>query len=136
MLGMRAYSIDLRQRVLAALDCGMPRPEVVTTFGVSLATLKRLLVLRRATPALAPKSPPGRRPTIPTPHHGALRVQLAAHPDATLATHAQLWSETQGVSVSPWTIGRAIRRLGWTHKKRRWAPPSAMSPNVKRFASG
>jgi transposase len=36
---MNAYSKDLRVRVLAAVDRGMPRKEVVRTFGVSIATI-------------------------------------------------------------------------------------------------
>ncbi|MDQ5851682.1 MAG: helix-turn-helix domain-containing protein, partial [Chloroflexota bacterium] len=111
---MKAYSVDLRQRILTAVDRGMPRQQVVATFGVSLATLKRLLALRRATDDLTPKSPPGRRRSIPVEQHAALWAQLAAHPDATLDTHTRLWNEAQGTAVSRWTVGRAIRRLGWT----------------------
>jgi transposase len=44
---MKAYSVDLRQRVLAAVDRGMARSEVAATFGVSVATIKRLVALRR-----------------------------------------------------------------------------------------
>ena len=44
---MKAYSIDLRERVLAALDRGMPRSQVVSTFQVSLASLKRWHAARR-----------------------------------------------------------------------------------------
>jgi transposase len=40
---MKAYSQDLRERVLRAVDLGRPRAEVVQLFGVSLATIKRYL---------------------------------------------------------------------------------------------
>lgn len=43
---MSAYSKDLRLKVLAAVDRGMPRKEVAEVF-VSLATIKRWLKLRR-----------------------------------------------------------------------------------------
>lgn len=46
---MRAYSKDLRLRVLAAVDRGMPRGEVAETFSVSVSTVKRYLRLRRET---------------------------------------------------------------------------------------
>jgi transposase len=124
---MRAYSVDLRQRVLTALDRGMARQQVVVTFGVSLATLKRWLVLRRTATALTPKTPSGRCRTIPVAQHAALWAQLEAHPDATLAQHTQMWNTTHGVTLSYRTLGRAITRLGWTRKKRRWQPPNAMS---------
>ncbi len=44
---MNAYSKDLRLRVLAAVDRGMSRKEVVKTFGISLATAGRYLRRRR-----------------------------------------------------------------------------------------
>ena len=36
--GMKAYSKDLRLRVLAAVDRGMPRREVARTFGLSVSS--------------------------------------------------------------------------------------------------
>jgi transposase len=114
---MRAYSVDLRQQVLAAVDRGMPRPQVVATFGVSLATIKRWLALRHTCPALTAQLPPGRPRTIAPEQEAALRAQLAAHRDATFGMHARLWQATQGTALSQWTLGRAIRRLGWTRKK-------------------
>jgi transposase len=38
---MRAYSQDLRERVLRAVDLGHPRAEIVQLFGVSRASIKR-----------------------------------------------------------------------------------------------
>src|SRR5919201_1065864 len=133
--GMRAYSVDLRHRVLAAVDRGMPRAQVVATFGVSSATIKRWLALRRITPELAPKRPSGRPPTIRPEHEAALRQQLDAQPDATLELHARRWNATHGMRISQWTIGRAIRHLGWTRKKRRWVPANGMSPPASPTAS-
>jgi transposase len=61
---MGAYSKDLRLKVLAAVDRGVPRKEAVGTFGVSLATLKRWLKRRNEGEDLAPKPSPERTPTI------------------------------------------------------------------------
>jgi len=133
---MRAYSIDLRQRIVAAVDNGLPRQQVAATFGVSLATIQRLLALRRDGGTLAPKAPPGRQREIAPEHHEALWAQLEAHPDATIEQHARLWNAARGAAVSQWTVGRAIRRLGWTRKKRRWAPPSATSAPARSIGRG
>jgi transposase len=133
---MRAYSIDLRQRVLAALERGMSRQQAVVTFGVSLATIKRWRTLQRTTASLTPKGAPGRRRTIPVAHHAALWSQLEANPDATLAHHTQQWNATHGVELSYRTLGRAIQRLGWTRKKRRWEPPNAMSRHASHIENG
>jgi transposase len=40
---MKAYSKDLREHVLSAVDQGHPRAEIVRMFGVSLASIKRYL---------------------------------------------------------------------------------------------
>ncbi|MDP9314899.1 MAG: IS630 transposase-related protein [Chloroflexota bacterium] len=135
---MKAYSIDLRQRIVAAVERGMARTQVAATFGVSLSTIKRLLARKRrnAADALAATPPPGRSRTIPAAHHAALWAQLEAHPDATIATHTELWNAAQGTAVSQWTVGRAIRRLGWTRKKKRWQPPSATSRSDRRIGNG
>ena len=123
---MRAYSQDLRERILTALERGMPRSAVVMTFGVSLGTIKRLVARRRAAQDLAPQSPPGRPRSIAADQHAALAAQLAAWPDATVDEHAHQWNAAHGTTLSARTLGRAIARLGWTRKKRRWQPPNGM----------
>lgn len=114
---MKGYSVDLRHRVLAAVARGLPRQQVVQTFGVSGGTIKRWLTKQRTGADLAPQSPTGRRATISPDQYPALRAQLAAHPDATFAQHADVWNAAHSSSLSQWTLGRAIRRVGWTRKK-------------------
>jgi Homeodomain-like domain len=41
--GVRAYSMDLRERVVAAVDAGMSQPQAAAVFGVSLRTVERYL---------------------------------------------------------------------------------------------
>ena len=126
---MGSYSKDLRLKVLAATDRGTPRREVVETFGVSLATLKRWLKKSREGEDLSPRSSTGRKRRIlsSAQEKRALWEQLEANDEATLERHCELWEEERGVKVSIATMSRAIRhRLGWTFKKRRWVPPSEM----------
>jgi transposase len=126
---MGAYSKDLRLKVLAAVDRGVPRKEVVGVFGVSLATLKRWLKRREEGEGLDPKPSPGRTPTIlaTDEEKRVLWAQLEASDDATLERHRELWKEERGIAVSISTMSRAVRKLGWTRKKGRWSPPSATS---------
>jgi transposase len=125
---MGAYSKDLRLKVLAAVDRGVPTREVVDLFGVSLATLKRWLKRREEGQDLAPRPSPGRTPTIllaTAEEKRALWKQLEANDEATLERHCEPWEEERGVRVSVATMSRAIRdKLGWTLKKRRWQPPN------------
>ena len=115
---MKAYSLDLRTRVLAAIDGGMSRADVARTFQVSLGSIKRWLRQRQINGALAPKPRPGQSATITQAQEALLRFQLEQFPDATLPEHAARWNADHGTSLSAWTLGRAIRRLGWSRKKR------------------
>ncbi len=123
---MGSYSKDLRLKVLAATDRGTPRREVVETFGLSLATLKRWLKKRTEGEDLAPRSSTGRKRLIlaTAQERRALWEQLEDNDEATLERHCELWEEKRGVKVSIATMSRAIRTLGWTRKKDRWVPPS------------
>lgn len=116
---MKAYSVDLRTRVVEAVDGGLPREQAVVTFRVSLASLKLWLAARRTTGTLAPLPANGgpQRSIAPEQEH-LLRLQVAAFPDATLPEHAECWNATHATSITEWTIGRAIRRLGITRKKK------------------
>jgi transposase len=115
---MQPYSTDLRVRVLSALDAGMARADAVRIFQISLGSIKRWLRLRRTTGDLTPQRPSGRLPTITPDLHSHLRAQLDSAPDASLAEHATQWNADHATTLSPRTLGRAIRRLGWSRKKR------------------
>jgi transposase len=120
---MKAYSEDLRLRVVAAIDGGMPRSEVVRVLGVSRATVARYLRLRRERGAVVPRPRHGPPPIKTTALAAALPGRLAEHPDATLEELRTWWQQTSGVRVSLATISRVIsRRLGWTRKKMAHAP--------------
>src|SRR3954453_6272098 len=125
---MNGYSKDLRVRVLGAVDRGTPRRETAGLFGVSLSTLKRWLRRRRDGENLAPRPSPGRTPRIlaTTEEKRVLRAQLEANDDATLERYCELWKERHGARVSPATMSRAVRKLGWTYKQSRWRPPNGM----------
>jgi transposase len=124
---MKAYSPDLRTKVVAAVDGGRPKTEVARVFGVGLSTVKRYLKQQQETGSLAPKRHPGRAPTIRPDQRELLRAQLAAHPAGFLDEHCAWWAEQTGVRVSTATMSREIKRLGWTRKKGRWVPPSETS---------
>ena len=116
--GMKAYSTDLRERVLAAYDGGMLRSSIIRLFQVSQGSITRWVQRRLTTGTLAALHPPGRARSIPCALEPSLRRQLEAAPDATLAEHIAQWNADHGSALSTWTMARAIRRLGWSRKKR------------------
>lgn len=115
---MRAYSLDLRERVVRAVDLGYKRIDIIQLFGVSRATIKRYLKQRRETGRLNRRSIPGRPPKKSTPLQAGVVAQLEAYPDATLEMHCQFWEQTFGMHVSTSTMSRVIRRVEWTRKKK------------------
>jgi transposase len=124
---MRAYSMDLRQRVLAACDGGMGTTAVAGTFAVSPAWVRRLKQRRRAG-EVGPRRPahPGPAPARAA-HAGRLRELVRDHPGLTAAEYR----DRLGVDVAALTVWRALRRLGLTYKKSRSRRPSKaarMSP--------
>jgi transposase len=117
---MRAYSKDLRLKVLDAVDRGMPRKEVARIFGVSLPSIKRWLKRRRETGEVGAKVPSG-----PPAIKGAmlqewLPAHLRSNPDLILEEHCEAFEEEFGVNVSEATMSRSISGLGgggWPLKK-------------------
>ena len=117
LCAMKQYSVDLRERLLGAIDAGLSQAEAARLFGVGTSTISRWRQQRRATGSVAPKPRTGRRPVIGPDQTAALHEQVARQPDATLAEHCARWAQAHGMAVSVATMSRAIRRLGITVKK-------------------
>lgn len=111
---MKAYSEDLRYRVVQAMNDGLSPPEVARLFRVGLRTAERYRHQWRTTGSLTSRTAPGVLPTIAPPQYPLLVAQLDAHSDATLAMHCDQWETTTGVRVSVSTMCRAQQR---TRKK-------------------
>ena len=129
---MRAYSIDLKVRLVRAVAAGQPMRAVARQFGVAVTTVKRAVVQWRETGSLARRPIPGGPRLIGPEQELVLRARLQAAPDATVLEHCRWWAEEQGQELSEATMWRAMRRLGWTHKKRHWQPASAMRRRGRR----
>ena len=129
---MRAYSTDLKERLVRAVAAGQPMREAARRFGVAVTTVKRAVVQARATGSLARKPIPGRPCTIRGEQEAILLARLEAEPHATVLEHCAWWAEHEGQQLSEVTMWRAIRRLGWTHKKKHWQPVSATRRRAAR----
>jgi transposase len=113
---MKPYSLDLRERVAAAIDHreGSWRA-IARRFRVSLSFITRLVQHRRQTGDLAPKPHGGgRRPALDQATRRRLRTLLRKQPDLTLAELRQ----RLGLSCSLVAIWRALRQMKITRKKK------------------
>ena len=122
---MRAYSTDLKERLVRAVAAGQPMREAARRFNVAVTTVKRAVVRQRDTGSLERRPIPGCPRRIGAEREAVLRARLAAAPDATVLEHCAWWAAHHGQQLSEATMWRAMRRLGWTHKKSRWQPVSA-----------
>lgn len=111
------YPADLRKRLLAALDAGLSAAEIERTFGISGRSLRRWRQWGRERGAVTNKPRSGRPRAIPAEQEAALRAQVAAHADATLAEHCTRWAAAHGVRVSTATMSRQLTNLGLPLKK-------------------
>jgi transposase len=119
---MRAYSNDLRERVVAASDArDGTRAQIAARFSVSVAWIRRLLQRRRETGSIAPRPRGGgRAPAFDVEADGRLRAAVRADADATLEELAR----AAGVACCASAVHRALARLGITRKKSRGGRPS------------
>jgi len=130
-----AYSQDLRDRVMAAVDGGLRVYAAAPLFRVSVSYIYKALGRRRATgDVTAHKSGGGPKPKLEA-YDEALRAQVAQKGDVTLI-ELQAWlAGDHAVKVSIGALWARLRHLGLTLKKSGNAPPSRTAPTSRKRAS-
>src|SRR5947209_19615043 len=103
---MRAYSMDLRERVLAACDGGTGTAEAAETFAVSESWVRRLKQRRRETGQIGPRE---RSRTGPVPALAAHRERLAALAQAAPGLTAAEYRDRLGLAAAPVTVWPPLR---------------------------
>ena len=128
----RAYSQDLRDRVLAADGVGSGK--VAGRYGVSSSYVVKV---RQRRDRLGEETPGAQRSHTPPKlagHYDAITAQVARQPDMTL-DELRAWILTEcGVSVSVSTVWSTLRRLGLTLKKRLLWRPNGRVPTSPQLA--
>ena len=111
-----AYSVDLRSRVLAAVEAGESPEEAARRFAVGRSTAYRWVAAARDEGRReAKRMGGGPPPAVRDEAEAALRRMLSGSDDhLTLAECRDRLAAETGLRVHPWTVGRALRRIGWT----------------------
>ena len=119
---MKTYSMDLRERVMAAYDVGdSTRAAIAARFAVSVSWIRDLIRRRRETGSVAPRPRGGgRAPAFDAEAVGRLREALKEDEDATLEELAA----AAGIACRPSVVHRALKREGITRKKSLAGRPS------------
>lgn len=120
----KALSVELRERVVAAVAAGSSRRSAAARFGVSISSAIRWCAMLRDTGTVAPGPLGGDRLSQRIEAHAALILGLTERkPDATLA-EIQAELAKAGVRAGIGTLWRFFARHGITRKKRRRTRPS------------
>jgi transposase len=117
---MKAYSMDLRVRVLADCDAGMKTRAVARKYTVSESWVRGLKRRRAVTGEVAPRPPRNRRVSFRDRYADRLRSAVAEDPDRTLAE----LRDHPGVRVGLATLWQALTDLKISWKKSPSGPPS------------
>ena len=120
---MTPYSMDLRQRVLADCDAGLPTKAVADKYKVSDSFVRKLKRRRHTTGSAAPTTP-RRPPPGWAADAGRIHAAVTEQPDLTL----EELRDRLGVAYSLTTLWRATRALGLTWKKRWPGQPNKTGP--------
>ena len=114
---MNAYSEDLREKIVEALERGMGKSQAARNFSVSLSSVKRYAKLAQEGRSLAPKKRPGSKPKLDERSRKLLQADLEEHPFLTLRQRCEYLRAVASVEVSRSTVCRAIKRMDSTRKK-------------------
>jgi transposase len=113
----RAYSLDLRERVVAAVAAGESCRSVAATFKVSVASVVKWSQRFRATGSAAAHKVGGRRPYALQGQRTWLLTRLAEKPDITLRALAAELSE-RGIKVSYFAVWHFFEHEDISFKKK------------------
>ena len=114
----KPYSLDLRERVVAAVAAGRSCRVVAETFGVSVASVVKWSQRHRATGSVAPGQMGGHKPYRLEAERNWLLARLASKPDLTVRALADELAE-RGIVVGHVAVWNMMRRENLTHKKKR-----------------
>ena len=119
----RALSVDLRQRVVAAIDDGLSCRRAAERFGISAASAIRWRSRLKEAGDVVPKRPGGDRRSQRIEAHSQLILDAVTVSGITLAELQELLKR-RGISAGIASLWRFFQRRKITLKKRQRTPPS------------
>lgn len=122
------YSDDLRQKIVDAVERGERKSHVCQMFKISRNTLDCWLKRREQSGSIRANRDYQRGPKPKIEDLESFRSFAQTHGHLTQQEMAQQWQEP----ISDWAIGRALKRIGFTRKKRPTATGNAMKTSEKR----
>ena len=118
---MRAYSEDLRKKIVSAIERGMPKAQAARLFDVSLSSVKRYSRIAREGGSLEPRKSPG-RPHKKIGEKGQLLLEkdVEERLSATITQRRRFLEHITATTLSDSTVRRLMKRMGFTQKNGLW----------------
>lgn len=113
---MKAYSEDLRERVIAAWHDGQTQAWIAKTYRISTGTIKRYIQRYKMTGKVTATVQRRQEPRINAVYEPALRALVQREPQAKLEWYCAEWVRMTGIVVSTKTMSRMLVRLGLRQK--------------------
>ena len=113
----RPHSLDLRRRLVSAVDGGASRRATAERFAVSPSSVIKLMQRRQRTGDYAPGKPGGGRKRKLAGHEDWLHAVLVAEPDITLAELQRRLAAEKAITISLQAINQTLKALGYSFKK-------------------
>ncbi len=117
---MRAYSEDLRKKIVTAIERGMPKAQAARLFDVSLSSVKRYSRTARQGGSLKPRKSTGRPRKADEKAQLLLEKDVEERPAATIPQRRRFLEHITGTSLSDSTVRRLMKRLGFSQKNGLW----------------
>jgi transposase len=119
---MKPYSIDLRERVVSAIEQGDSSfRKVAQRFCVSKNCVERWVTQKRTQGHVVPRKQGGSVSAV-MEHQDQLMAIFEKQTDATLAEYCELLFDATGLWVSQSTMCRTFQRLDLPRQKKHSAP--------------
>jgi transposase len=126
----KAYSQDLRERVLAAADDGGSVCQIARRLRVSVSYVSKVLLRRQRTGQTTARAQRGHLPARLADLHPSIEAQVTTRPDATIAELREWLSKTHQVSASTGLMWKTLAALDLTFKKKSLRAAEQDRPDV------
>jgi transposase len=124
----RPYSMDLRERVIGAIEGGMSTRRAAARFAIGIATAGAWARLKRAKGDVSPTRQGKPKGSVLDPHAGFIFALIEESRDITLEEIAARLSDERGLTVVTTAVWKFLDRHEMTHKKRPHMRASRSAP--------
>lgn len=124
---MKAYSEDLRQKIVQAIEDGLSKSQAARLFNVSLSSVKRFARIAQRGESLKPGKGSGRPPKVGEDEKRLIEEDVRERPAATIRERRMYLESITGKTFSNPTIRRLLKRMGFSQKNGQWEHQSEMN---------